>query len=181
MIVTFDDSKNMYSETLRVFKDRKSIPKCRHCGSTLSYDKSISFIMCRGTLDSGQECYSRHGSDYKEVFEFNEEEVKELQEFSAYCQTLKPFTKQHSHYRLNATLPIKCAKSIKYDRGLKAKVDSISAYCEKSNDGFQHLAKEVIVKMENPSYSPKEIKAFMYTITNDNIYLSDTSREIFIF
>lgn len=179
--MTFDENKNMFSETLMIFKDYNAIPRCIHCSSKLSYDKSISFISCRGKLSSGQDCSSRHGDRFKEVFEFNEEEVNELKEFSKYCQKLKPFIKSRAHYYLNAALPIKYAKSIKTARGLKVKVDSLIAFCEKFHDGYPHLSKEVSLVLHNPELSPNDIKSEMYSLTNDEIYLSNEAKDIFIF
>ena len=181
MIVTFDDTRNMYSETLVSFKDISSVPVCEYCGGKIGYNKSISYMSCSGVLPNGQRCNDRHGNKYKEVFEFNESEYNELKEFSAYCQTLKPFIKSHSHYKLNATMPIKYARSIKYDRKSDAKIESLVKFCEKFHDNHPDLAKEVSVTLYHPEYTKDDVREFMYTVTKDEKYLSGEAKDIFIF
>jgi len=182
MIVTFDDSKNMYIETLRVFEDHKSLPKCKHCGSRLGYDKSINYISCPGTLSNGQRCLSRHGNDYKENGWFDSlEDVEILKTFSKYCQSLKPFIVSHEHYKLNATIPIKLMNSLKYSWGTDKAYRMLEQFCEKNHlDNIPYLSEEVSIKLRYPNISNEELNTRLYEKTNDIGFLPNDLREMFI-
>jgi len=185
MIVTFDTSKNMMSETIRFFKTAKDLPQCRHCGTKLSYDQSIQTIFCRGKLNKNISCWSKNGNDYPDSYNItNMEDISKLKDFSKYCQSLKPYIKDSDRYKLNITFPKLMATRLLYSNqnGMKNVFHALIQFCDEStNDNIPYLSQIVESKLYYPELTEDEIAVKIYEQTKDPSILPESIKDIFVF
>jgi len=185
MIVTFDTSENMMSETIRFFHSPKELPKCRYCGTKLSYDSTIHTIYCRGKLKNNISCWDKNGNDYPDSYNITDiNDIIRLKEFSKYCQSLKPFIKESKRYKLNIVFPRLMVNRLLYtdQNGMKNVFQSLIQFCDEStNHKTLYLSKKVELKLCYPELSDAEIAIKVYEQTDDLNVLPEEIKDIFIF